>query len=201
MTTTADIHERTLATKLADTIAAFCGSWLFVILHALWFGAWIVFRVEEFPFGLLTMIVSLEAIFLSTIIMISQNRQNKVAERRNHLDLQINLLAEQESTEALRLLRKIALKQGIQIGDIDESALEEETKPDKIISEIEARVEQYRKHHKRKCSHHKRTVAGTTSSFIGYPVDSLVWTLITLLGAGLLFRLGWTLWLRRRQVG
>jgi len=139
-------HERTWATQLADAIAAFCGSWIFVVLHAVWFGLWIGFRVEEFPFGLLTMIVSLEAIFLSTIIMISQNRQNKVAERRNHLDLQINLLAEQESTETLRLVRGLAQKIGVPIGDVDESALEEETKPDKIVQEIERRVEEYHKH-------------------------------------------------------
>lgn len=139
-------NERSWSVKLADAIAAFCGSWYFVILHALWFGCWIGFRIEEFPFGLLTMVVSLEAIFLSTIIMISQNRQNMVDARRNHLDLQINLLAEQESTEALRLLRHIARKLDVHMSGADEKAFEEETRPDKIISEIEKRVEEYKKH-------------------------------------------------------
>jgi uncharacterized membrane protein len=60
--------------RIADKITAFAGSMGFVYLHLLWFTAWIIFRVEAYPFGLLTMIVSLEAIFLSTFVMISQNR-------------------------------------------------------------------------------------------------------------------------------
>lgn len=61
--------------KLSDIITGFVGSYWFIWLHLIWFGAWIGFRVEAFPFGLLTMIVSLEAIILSTLVMISQNRQ------------------------------------------------------------------------------------------------------------------------------
>jgi uncharacterized membrane protein len=60
--------------RAADKITAFSGSMLFVYLHIIWFGCWIGFGVEDYPFGLLTMIVSLEAIFLSTFVMISQNR-------------------------------------------------------------------------------------------------------------------------------
>ena len=60
--------------RIADKITDFAGSMTFVYLHILWFGSWIIFRVENYPFGLLTMIVSLEAIFLSTFVMISQNR-------------------------------------------------------------------------------------------------------------------------------
>jgi uncharacterized membrane protein len=60
--------------RAADRITAFSGSMLFVYLHIIWFGCWIGFGVEDYPFGLLTMIVSLEAIFLSTFVMISQNR-------------------------------------------------------------------------------------------------------------------------------
>jgi len=60
--------------RIADKITDFAGSMMFVYLHILWFGSWILFRVENYPFGLLTMIVSLEAIFLSTFVMISQNR-------------------------------------------------------------------------------------------------------------------------------
>jgi hypothetical protein len=60
--------------RVADSITTFAGSMTFVYLHILWFGLWIGFRVEDYPFGLLTMIVSLEAIFLSTFVMISQNR-------------------------------------------------------------------------------------------------------------------------------
>jgi uncharacterized membrane protein len=71
-------HEKERAdarqNRVADKITAFSGSMLFVYIHIIWFGCWIGFRVEDYPFGLLTMIVSLEAIFLSTFVMISQNR-------------------------------------------------------------------------------------------------------------------------------
>src|SRR5947209_1375550 len=60
--------------RIADRITAFAGSMAFVYVHILWFAAWIGFRLEKYPYGLLTMIVSLEAIFLSTFVMISQNR-------------------------------------------------------------------------------------------------------------------------------
>ena len=60
--------------RIADNITAFAGSMAFVYIHIIWFGCWIGFGVEKYPFGLLTMIVSLEAIFLSTFVMISQNR-------------------------------------------------------------------------------------------------------------------------------
>src|SRR6476619_6186909 len=60
--------------RVADAITGFAGSMLFVYIHIIWFGCWIGFGVEKYPFGLLTMIVSLEAIFLSTFAMISQNR-------------------------------------------------------------------------------------------------------------------------------
>ena len=60
--------------RVADRITVFAGSMAFVYLHVLWFGCWIGFGVEGYPYGLLTMIVSLEAIFLSTFVMISQNR-------------------------------------------------------------------------------------------------------------------------------
>jgi uncharacterized membrane protein len=60
--------------RVADAITTFAGSMLFVYIHIIWFGCWIGFGVEKYPFGLLTMIVSLEAIFLSTFVMISQNR-------------------------------------------------------------------------------------------------------------------------------
>ncbi|HEY6760261.1 MAG TPA: DUF1003 domain-containing protein [Baekduia sp.] len=71
-----DAEERadSVQNRIADKVTAFSGSIAFVYLHILWFGCWIGFRVEKYPFGLLTMIVSLEAIFLSTFVMISQNR-------------------------------------------------------------------------------------------------------------------------------
>ncbi len=69
-------HERaqSFQNRLGDRITAFSGSMAFVYLHLAWFGCWIAFRIEHYPYGLLTMIVSLEAIFLSTFVLISQNR-------------------------------------------------------------------------------------------------------------------------------
>ena len=71
---TAEERAENAQNRIADVITAFAGSMAFVYIHIVWFGAWIGFGVEKYPFGLLTMIVSLEAIFLSTFVMISQNR-------------------------------------------------------------------------------------------------------------------------------
>jgi uncharacterized membrane protein len=70
----AEQRARNAQNRLADRITAFAGSMAFVYLHLAWFGCWIGFGVERYPYGLLTMIVSLEAIFLSTFVLISQNR-------------------------------------------------------------------------------------------------------------------------------
>ena len=80
--------------RIADRITAFAGSMRFVYIHLLWFGAWIGFRVEDYPYGLLTMIVSLEAIFLSTFVMISQNRAD--ARRQVVADLQWQTVREED---------------------------------------------------------------------------------------------------------
>src|SRR5437764_6093178 len=89
--------------RAADRITAFAGSLNFVYLHSVWFGIWILINIgliggavafDEFPFGLLTMIVSLEAIFLSTFVMVSQNRQAARADIRSELDFETNLRAE-----------------------------------------------------------------------------------------------------------
>jgi uncharacterized membrane protein len=80
--------------RLADRITAFAGSMAFVYLHILWFGAWIAFGAEGYPYGLLTMIVSLEAIFLSTFVMISQNRAD--TKRQVVADLQWRTVQEED---------------------------------------------------------------------------------------------------------
>jgi uncharacterized membrane protein len=70
----AEKRAESVQNRIADRITAFAGSMWFVYIHIAWFASWIIFRVEHYPYGLLTMIVSLEAIFLSTFVMISQNR-------------------------------------------------------------------------------------------------------------------------------
>ncbi|HEY0077822.1 MAG TPA: DUF1003 domain-containing protein [Pyrinomonadaceae bacterium] len=113
-----EAQMRSPTDRIADRITAFSGSMLFVLLHIVWFGVWVLLNVglihipqvsefDPFPFGLLTMIVSLEAIFLSTFVLISQNRMAKLAEQRAELDLHVNLLAEQKATKALEMLDQI----------------------------------------------------------------------------------------------
>jgi uncharacterized membrane protein len=93
--------------RIADTITAFAGSMLFVYIHIIWFACWIGFGVEKYPFGLLTMIVSLEAIFLSTFVLISQNRAD--AKRQVIADLEWKTVQEEDTQneELLRLSNQI----------------------------------------------------------------------------------------------
>jgi uncharacterized membrane protein len=142
--------ERAKSDQIADIIANFCGSMPFVWAHLIGFAAWIIINTmpgvdhfDSFPFTFLTLIVSLEAIFLSTFILISQNHETRLSERRNQLDLQINLLTEQENTKMLTLLGRIAEKVGVKIDD-DPSlqVLEQATRPEQLIDQIEEATKQ-----------------------------------------------------------
>jgi uncharacterized membrane protein len=93
-------RAESIQNQIADSITTFAGSMVFVYIHLLWFAVWITFRVEKYPFGLLTMIVSLEAIFLSTFVMISQNRAD--AKRQVLADHQWEFVqAEEKQNEQL----------------------------------------------------------------------------------------------------
>jgi len=141
--------QRTSVDRLAESIANFCGSMAFVWVHVIWFGGWILLNsipgvrhVDPFPFTFLTLIVSLEAIFLSTFILINQNLETRVSERRSHLDLQLNMLSEQENTKMITILRAIAEKVGADLShDPHLEALSEETLPEKLAEQIEAKRE------------------------------------------------------------
>jgi len=141
--------QRTLPDRVVDAITAFCGSLAFVWVHAVWFGLWIGENLlhgrtgfDPYPFPLLTLMVSLEAIFLSTFILISQNRDLQLSERRNQLDLQINLLAEQENTKMLAVLSQIAEKVGVAVNqDPTMQVLEQATRPANLMEQIEQAVE------------------------------------------------------------
>lgn len=108
--------EDRIATKLTD----FAGSMKFVYLHSLWFGFWVVVNAglllafglglapfDPYPFGLLTLIVSLEAIFLSTFVMIAQNRLSALADARAQADYEVNLRAEAEVAKVLHLMESL----------------------------------------------------------------------------------------------
>jgi uncharacterized membrane protein len=101
----ADLRNQDLQSRIADRITQFAGSMAFVYLHIVWFSAWIIFGIEGYPFGLLTMIVSLEAIFLSTFVMISQNRTDD--KRRVLADQEWAFVqAEEQQNEELLALSK-----------------------------------------------------------------------------------------------
>lgn len=139
-------RARGLQERLADTITTFSGRMVFVYIHIIWFGLWILLNTgrlgippfDPFPYGLLTMIVSLEAIFLSTFVLISQNRLSEEAEGRANLSLQIGMLTEHETTRILQMLDAIQDKLGIENHEDSELAdLEMETKPEDVLAEIE----------------------------------------------------------------
>ncbi len=131
--------------RIADTVTSFSGSIVFVHIHIAWFTVWIIVNsghtglpaFDPFPYGLLTMIVSLEAIFLSALVLITQNRLSADVARRADLDLHIGLLAEHELTRVLQMLDAIQEKLGIENHEASELAdLEMETRPEDVIAEI-----------------------------------------------------------------
>ncbi|HJQ73071.1 MAG TPA: DUF1003 domain-containing protein [Actinomycetota bacterium] len=103
----AEEREKNLQNRIADAVTRFAGSMPFVYLHVVWFALWIALRVEPFPFGLLTMIVSLEAIFLSTFVMISQNRADAKREALAEHQWQLVQAEEKQNEELLEVSRQI----------------------------------------------------------------------------------------------
>lgn len=96
-----------LQNRIADAITRFAGSMPFVYIHIVWFALWIGLQVERFPFGLLTMLVSLEAIFLSTFVMISQNRADAKREALAEHQWQLVQAEEEQNEELLEVSRQI----------------------------------------------------------------------------------------------
>lgn len=141
------LRARSISERIAAAVTRAAGTAIFAIAHLVWFTVWIVINgkwahgiepFDPFPFNLLTMVVSLEAIFLSIWILISQNQMTRQGERRAHLDLQINLLAEQESTATLRIVQDIAAHLGV--GDRasrGDPALVEETDIEQLVSRMD----------------------------------------------------------------
>ena len=109
-------RANSLQSRIADVITGFAGSMSFVYVHMVWFAFWILLPVEKYPFGLLTMIVSLEAIFLSTFVMISQNRVD--ARRQVFADNQYEMIQE-EQKQNLELI-----EQGKRIEQLTQSVLD-----------------------------------------------------------------------------
>lgn len=138
----------TFEERVADAITRFTGSMRFVYLHVVLFGGWILVNLGVVPgvpkfdpsFVILAMAASVEAIFLSTFILISQNRMTATAQKRAELDLQINLLTEHEVTKLVALLSSVADRLGVKSevdGEVEE--LKEDVAPDAVLDEIEER--------------------------------------------------------------
>ena len=142
-----EASEATTQERLADAITRFTGSMRFVYLHLAFFGFWIVANLGWIPglpawdpsFVVLAMIASVEAIFLSTFVLISQNRMAAAADKRADLDLQISLLAEHEVTRLATLMSGIADRMGVTTeADADLDEITQDVAPEAVLDELEA---------------------------------------------------------------
>lgn len=134
------------STKLSDRITAFTGSMAFLLLHLVFYGTWTLWNAKPIPgltpfdpsFVILATEASVEAIFLSTFVLISQNRQAKLADERAELDLQISLLAEHEITGLARLVDAIARKLDVHSdADAELPEIEQDVAPVQVLEAIE----------------------------------------------------------------
>lgn len=141
------LRRRTLADRLSDTIAAFTGTLWFVLLHIVWFALWAlantgrleVHPFDPYPFQLLCMLVSLEGVLIATFVLIKQNRMSYMSDRRAHVDLQINLLAEREVTRLLRLSEEIARRLGVS-GDEIAGGLSRDTRVETLVEALDRQM-------------------------------------------------------------
>lgn len=147
----ASIRSRTLAERAAETVTRVAGSVVFIVVHVIWFVLWIIANVgwipgarpwDPFPFSFLTLVVSLEAIFLSLLVLMAQNRLTRDADKRAQLDLQINMLAEQESTATLQMLEKICKHLGIKYAADEEQQLAQNTDVNMLAKTLDEKLTQ-----------------------------------------------------------
>jgi uncharacterized membrane protein len=139
--------SRSRQERIADAITRFTGSMRFVYIHLVLFGAWILINLGWIPgiprfdrsFVVLAMLASVEAIFLSTFVLISQNRMAALADRRADLDLQISLLAEHEVTRLITLVAAMAERMDLEVARNPELAeLSQDVAPEKVMEQMEA---------------------------------------------------------------
>jgi uncharacterized membrane protein len=138
------IDQRSRGERFSDIITRFMGSMTFVVLHLIWLGAWFVVNLgwipgvepfDPFPFGILTLIVSTEGVILAIFVLISQNRMSRLSNQRAHLNLQISLLAEQETTKILQKLRAISERLDIPSDEVVER-LSQDTHLEALAEEL-----------------------------------------------------------------
>jgi len=134
------------AARVAQAMTSFAGSMRFVYVHLVFYGAWILLNLGVLhfdpSFGTLSMIASVEAIFLSTFVLIAQNRMAEHSEQRAELDLQISLLSEHELTRLAGLVASIGAHLGVEHADAPEiDELQRDVTPEAVLDALEARRE------------------------------------------------------------
>jgi uncharacterized membrane protein len=145
------LHERSAAERLSDIITRVTGSIGFVVFHVLLFAFWFAVNLDfipgfaafdPFPFGVLTLIVSTEGVFLAIFILISQNRITRQADRRAHLDLQINMLTEREITLMLRMQKNLCEHFGLESENAQEEThhLMKEMNVEHLVSQLDEKL-------------------------------------------------------------
>ncbi len=146
-----ELHRRSSGEMVSDFFVSLMGSMPFLIFHVVWFGAWFAVNLnavpgvrafDPFPFGILTLIVSSEGVFLAIFILISQNRMTRQSDKRAHLDLQVSMLAEQEMTMMLRMQRKVCEHLGVEVENVRHEAkrLMEQTDVDTLVEKLEEKM-------------------------------------------------------------
>ena len=147
-----DRIEMSFSDKIADKITAFSGSMLYVGIHVVWFVLWLLINAgwfhipafDPFPFSLLTLIVSLEAIFLASFVLISQNKQAVQADKRAKTDLLVNMIAERETTKLIEMIAEIQKAMGIhKQGDEQEREMDKTVDVNKladVLDEAERKI-------------------------------------------------------------
>lgn len=145
-------QAKTRSERIADAVTRFAGSMTFVYIHLVMYGTWIVVNLGFVPgvprfdptFVILAMEASVEAIFLSTFVLISQNRMAALADKRADLDLQVSLLSEHEITRMLSLVQQMAAKMDIQeAADPELDELARDVHPEKVLDKIESNEEEF----------------------------------------------------------
>jgi uncharacterized membrane protein len=141
------LARRTAAERVGDFFGAFVGSLIFIGIHAVWFGTWILIntlglggisRFDPVPFPLLDTLVAIEAIFLASFIVMRQSRLSRRSDERDHLILQVLLLAEKEITAVLQIERQLAAKVGLSAvaEDADITQLSQKTSIDDVAQSL-----------------------------------------------------------------
>jgi uncharacterized membrane protein len=146
-----EMSRRSLGERVSDVFTRFMGSMTFVVLHLLLFTVWFAVNLgllgikpfDPFPFGILTLIVSAEGVLLAIFVLVSQNRMSRIQNHRAHLNLQISLLAEQESTKLLQKVQSLVDRLGVESDqgqDQDLERLSQETHLETLARELEQRL-------------------------------------------------------------